>query len=142
MSKAVMMWRSGDGKVWAERAPAERRDAILRYLDSISFPEMNVDLRQGEYIEVSSERLKRYKRAIWPLMVSEFGIWMKNEPEDPDDVDPRRTFLSRAASDAVDSPVGSAWLRMMAWDFELGRIYEQAYFVTHPEEAVRVEVRA
>lgn len=139
MSESVTMWRSVDGTVWDDRVKADKRDAVLKFLSSISFPEMEVELKHGEYIEVSPERLKEYKRAIWPFMVYEFGSWLKNEPADPDDVYPHTSFLSRVASDARDSPVGSAWLKMMAWDFELGRIYEQAYFVTHPNEAVMVE---
>lgn len=128
-----------DGKRFADEQSCLNHEVKKRTIDEIFKDIPQWPAKHGSFLTVPKTILFKARRAIWQLVLEEYGrAYPAWRTWDADEVNPG-SVVGRVLSDGAGGPIENAWNIMQAWDFELGRIYDQPYFVSHPQEAVCLE---
>ena len=131
----VTEYIANDGRIFREVDKCLAYETELRAVVTIMREFPKAPKANGAYIEFDAERLRQFKRLLWALIVVKYGdSWPKWRKWDADDVHPS-SIVGRVLSDASNYPLERAWNRFLSCDFDLGRVYDQPYFVSHPNEA-------
>ena len=134
----ITQYVAEDGKIFLDRESCLLYEKQYFAVKNIMKDFPSIPKGDGEFIEVNKFLLFRIRRALWILVLDEYGDgyphWKK---WDADEIHPY-SVVGRVLSDS-DSPVANAWNKLGYCDFERGRIYQQPYYVTHPNEAKLLE---
>jgi hypothetical protein len=107
-------------------------EAIMQQLPKHNLP-------NGEYVSCDPSLLRQVKSRLWGMVLNKYGdSYPKWRGYSADDVSVNG-IVSHVLSDSSHGPLEAAWLFLMRCDFDLGRIYDQPYFVNRPEEASLLE---
>lgn len=132
--QAVMQFTTSDGSKFLDRQRAESYEAEWQSVKPILDQIPQVNLGHGQFKSVPAEVLQKIRRDLWPVVVARYGSsWPKWREWQADEVHPM-SIVGRVLSDC-GGPIADCWNRLMVFDFERGRIYDQPYFVSHPNEA-------
>lgn len=93
--------------------------------------------KHGSFVVVPRITLLNARRELWKLVLKEYGdSWPQWKTWDADEVHPM-SVVGRVLDDC-GGLIAKAWSKMRSWDFEKGRIYDQPYFASHPDEALEL----
>lgn len=134
---AVTQYTCSDGQKFLSRSSAEQYESEYQQVLPILNRIPNTSLRHGTYVTHDLESLKQIKRDLWPLVLMKVNAaenYMTWLGWNPDDVHPL-SIVGRVMDD-MGGPISVAWRRLAVFCFEIGREFDQPYFVNHQSEAV------
>lgn len=123
-TETVTEFVCADGTRFRNSDKAEAYEIELSAVNQIMAKCPVVQLEDGEYFVWPKELLMSIRRDLWARVLEKYG---ESYPKWSPTVCPMGT-VGRVLDD-FSGPLESAWSRMMRWDFDLGREYEQTYFV-------------
>ena len=90
----------------------------------------------GFYVQHNVAFLRTIKRRLWEVVLSKYGkSYPKWKEKDADEVSPF-SMVGRVLDDC-GGPIANAWGKLMRFNFDNGREYEQPYFALNPNEATK-----
>lgn len=136
-TEAVVEYIADDGKRFRSEAECLNYEAELEAVGEIMsrIPESRLEF--GTYRQHDRNTLLQIRRDLWQLVLAKYGDrWSgtKWKEWNADEVHPM-SIVGRVLSDSGHGPIEKAWHRLGCFDFELGREYDQPYFVAHSSEA-------
>jgi hypothetical protein len=124
-----------DGTRFKDKERCEKYEAELSAVEPIIAMLPQHDLGHGTYLPCDRYLLLAVKRRLFALVLAKYGdrypTW---KTFDADELHPR-SVVGRVLDDCGRGPLSDAWATLARFDFNLGREYDQPYFVSHPNEA-------
>jgi hypothetical protein len=130
----VIYYRASDGKDFFHKADCEHYEKILADLAPILKIMPPCNLNCGKYRNVDKTLLQQIRYKLWMVVLKYYG---ESYPEwktwNVNTINPF-SIVGRVLDDC-GGPINTAWHRLMCYDFDKGRQYDQPYYVNHPNEA-------